>query len=588
MKKREITNNELEQLFTNIIEQEPLLTEYQVDLMLNNLPEPIPGNALKSFFINHLNIFLLSATIVMIITVVLIWINSDNQREEVSVQNSQEIKVVAPVTDDTIAAKPAIIINKEISQNKANEDTVLIDFDTKARTAIVQTETAISLSDVYKHFEKRPQVFSIHANSDTTIICKEGTMIQISANSFISEKTGNSISGTVQLKVKEYYKISDMILANLTTTSSGKILETGGMLHIAASANNENCIIEPGRDIKIGFPYSDKKDDMTLFYGEQVNNIIDWKLANMTDDVVIQKDLTLISVAPVTESNSEVFFIVEDMPEFPGGDLAMRRFLIENGGYPSAMLNKEIEGKVMVTFVVDSDGNTTNIRVVKGLDETLDKVAVYVVSNFPKWKPGRQRGRPIDVSYTIPVVFSAKKGELTKIEIDKAKQLEEKLKSFKYDNESAKYLSNSDKFKKFEEEIKNENYNETSVFDVNRYLFSTTQLGWLNCDRFVKENRKLIDLFILNENSDNTIVNVIFHRFKSLVPGNTESEKIVFRNIPEGEMVTIVAIKADESKILFSVTETAVTENKEVILDFQQVTLELLKKEMEKLNKFHK
>jgi hypothetical protein len=188
----------------------------------------------------------------------------------------------------------------------------------------------------------------------------------------------------------------------------------------------------------------------------------------------------------------------------------------------------------------------------------------------------------------FPVVFSAKKGELTNIEIDKAKKLEEILKSFKYDNESAKYLSNSDKFRKFEEEIRNENYNETSVFEVNRYLFSTTQLGWLNCDRFLKENRKLTDLFILNENPDNTIVNVIFHRFKSLVRGNIESEKIVFRNIPEGEMVTIVAIKADESKILFSVTETAVTEKKEVTLDFQQVTLELLKNEMEKLNKFHK
>jgi hypothetical protein len=93
---------------------------------------------------------------------------------------------------------------------------------------------------------------------------------------------------------------------------------------------------------------------------------------------------------------------------------------------------------------------------------------------------------------------------------------------------------------------------------------------------------------ILNENSDNTIVNVIFHRFKSLVPGNIESEKIVFLNIPEGERITIVAIKADESKILFSVTETAVTEKKEVTLDFQQVTLELLKMEMEKLNKFNK
>jgi hypothetical protein len=62
----------------------------------------------------------------------------------------------------------------------------------------------------------------------------------------------------------------------------------------------------------------------------------------------------------------------------------------------------------------------------------------------------------------------------------------------------------------------------------------------------------------------------------------------VFRNIPVGEKVTIVAVKAKESEILFSVTETTVTEKKEVILDFQKVTLELLKKEMEKLNKFHK
>jgi hypothetical protein len=102
----------------------------------------------------------------------------------------------------------------------------------------------------------------------------------------------------------------------------------------------------------------------------------------------------------------------------------------------------------------------------------------------------------------------------------------------------------------------------------------------------LKENKKLTDLFILNENSDNTIVNVIFHRFKSLIPGNIESEKIVFRNIPEGEKVTILAVKAAESKILFSVIETAITEKIEVTLDFQQVTLDLLKKEMEKLNKF--
>jgi len=585
MKRREITNNDLEQLFSNIIKQEPLLNENQVNSFLNSLPGPHFGSSVKRFFQNYLNAFLLGATVVLIIVTALILINSEHKSEETIVQNIPEENLVAPVSSDTFTAEKVVVINKEISQNKEDLDSVINKSTTKSSTSIVRADTIISLLDVYKHFEKQPQVFSIRTDRDTTIICKEGTMIQINANSFISEKTGNPISGTVQLKVKEYYKISDMILANLTTTSGGKILETGGMLHISATNNSENCILKPGSDIKIGFPFSGKKDDMALFYGEVTNDLIDWKLANKTDDVKISDELT---IATVTESNSEVFFIVEEMPEFPGGDLAMRIFLVENGGYPTSMLNKEIEGKVYVTFVVDYEGNTTSIRIAKGLDETLDKVAVYVVSNFPKWKPGRQRGRPVNVSYTVPVVFSAKKGELTNIEIDKAKKLEEILKSFKYDNESAKYLSNSDKLRKFEEKIRNENYNETSVFDVNRYLFSTTQLGWLNCDRFLKENRKLTDLFILNENSDNTIVNLIFHRFKSLVPGNIESEKIVFQNIPEGERVTIVAIKADESKILFSVTETAVTEKKEVTLDFQQVTLKLLKKEMEKLNKFQK
>ena len=208
-----------------------------------------------------------------------------------------------------------------------------------------------------------------------------------------------------------------------------------------------------------------KKDKMILFEGERSGNLIDWKLGNKNDDVKISNELTLIDVAPVTDSNSEVFFIVEEMPEFPGGDQAMRRFLKENAIYPSSMFGKEVEGKVTVTFVVDSEGNTTKIRVVKGLDETLDKVAVYAVSNFPKWRPGRQRGKPVDVSYTVSVNFSAQRGELNQEEINKAKVLEDKLKSFKYDNESAKYLLNSDKIKKFEENIENENFNVVITID---------------------------------------------------------------------------------------------------------------------------
>jgi TonB family protein len=576
MKKHEISDSGLDKMFGKIIEQSPLLTDEQINLLLKNPAGNITGKPGKNFLRYFFRIFIPTVTVVLILITALIWLKQETNPSENDIESNSLMNQNTVVLNDSIQL--------ESVNNKKEIPVELNDSKIRAAEEILH-EPTISIADIYKHFEKKPQVFLIDSERDTTIVCKEGTSIKIKANSFISEKSGDLKSAAIKLEVQEYYKISDMIFADLTTTSGGRILETGGMLHVSASANNEKRIIKPGSNIEIGFPYSEKKDKMLLFEGERSGNLIDWKLANKTDDVKVDDEL-IITVSPERESNSEVFFIVEDMPEFPGGEQAMRRFLTENAVYPTSMLGKEVEGKVTVTFVVDSEGNTTKIRVVKGLDETLDKIAVYVVSNFPKWKPGRQRGKPVDVSYTVSVDFSGQKGELNQEVLNKAKELEEKLKSFKYDNESAKYLANSDKIRKFEEKIENENFKETSVYEVNRYLFSTTRLGWLNCDRFLDEKRNLTDLFILNENQDNTIVNVIFHRYKSLIPGNIESGKIVFRNIPVGERVTIVAVKAKESEILLSIKEVVITDKQEVVPDFQKVTLELLKMEMEKLNNY--
>ncbi|MGE0021522.1 MAG: energy transducer TonB [Draconibacterium sp.] len=578
MKKHEITDSGLDKIFGKIIEQRPLLTDEQVNLLLTNPSGKVVEKPGKNFLRYFLKLFIPTVSVVLILILALIWLKPEPGRDENDIENNLISNQKIVVLDDSIQMKSVDSLKnfqKELKDSKGN------------LAEVVHKKPEISIVDIFSNFKKKPQVFLIKSDRDTSIYCKEGTLIKIKANSIILEKSGELKSAVVKLEVEEYYKISDMIFANLTTTSDKKMLETGGMIHISATAHNEKCIVKPGTAIEIGFPFSLKKDKMILFEGVRSGNLIDWKLENKTDDVKISNELTLIDVAPVTDSNSEVFFIVEDMPEFPGGEQAMRRFLKENAIYPSSMLNKNIEGKVTVTFVVDSEGNTTNIRVVKGLDETLDKAAVYAVSNFPTWKPGKQRGRPVDVSYTISVNFSAPEGELNQEEINKSKVLEEKLKSFQYDNESAKFLSNSERNRKFEKNIGDGNFKETSVYEVNRYLFSSNRFGWLNCDRFLDENRNLTDLYILNEKPKNTIVNVIFHRFKSLVPGNIESEKVVFRNIPAGEKVTIVAVKAEESEILLSVKEIVVTDKKDIIPDFQKVTLELLKNEMEKLDKIH-
>lgn len=147
----------------------------------------------------------------------------------------------------------------------------------------------------------------------------------------------------------------------------------------------------------------------------EVLNIVD-------DDVEIEDELeiedseaddeTVIDVAPVVvaaeeeeEETAEVFFIVEDMPEFPGGDLALRKYIANAVKYPVIAQENGIQGKVYVTFVVGKDGSINNAGVARGVDPSLDKEALRVVNSLPKWKPGKQRGKPVNVSYTVPINF---------------------------------------------------------------------------------------------------------------------------------------------------------------------------------------
>ncbi|MCW0482721.1 energy transducer TonB [Gaoshiqia sediminis] len=122
-------------------------------------------------------------------------------------------------------------------------------------------------------------------------------------------------------------------------------------------------------------------------------------------------DQTVIDVAPVIQreeeeaEESEVFFIVEDMPEFPGGELALRKFIANAIKYPVIAQENGIQGKVYVNFVVDKDGSVTNARIARGVDASLDKEALRVVNSLPKWKPGMQRGKAVRVSYTVPISF---------------------------------------------------------------------------------------------------------------------------------------------------------------------------------------
>ena len=104
-------------------------------------------------------------------------------------------------------------------------------------------------------------------------------------------------------------------------------------------------------------------------------------------------------------ANDKVYEKVEVMPEFPGGEQAMMEFVAKNVQYPKEAMEKEISGRVMVGFIVEKDGSISDAKVVKGIGGGCDEEAVRVVKAMPKWKPGKEKGKAVRVSFMMQFTF---------------------------------------------------------------------------------------------------------------------------------------------------------------------------------------
>jgi protein TonB len=128
---------------------------------------------------------------------------------------------------------------------------------------------------------------------------------------------------------------------------------------------------------------------------------------NTEDDKDVEVVIAPPVEAPVEEEEEEVIFmVVESMPEFPGGQQALFKYLADNVKYPVIAQENGIQGRVICQFVVNKDGSIVDVVAVRSSGEaSLDKEAIRVIKSMPKWKPGKQRGKPVRVKYTVPVNF---------------------------------------------------------------------------------------------------------------------------------------------------------------------------------------
>ena len=106
-----------------------------------------------------------------------------------------------------------------------------------------------------------------------------------------------------------------------------------------------------------------------------------------------------------TVDDNRVYDAVEEMPAFPGGQAAFMNYLSSNMKYPKDCQEAGIQGRVVVQFVIGKDGRIMNARVIKSVHPSLDKEALRVVNSMPRWTPGKQKGKPVSVTYTVPLMF---------------------------------------------------------------------------------------------------------------------------------------------------------------------------------------
>lgn len=108
-------------------------------------------------------------------------------------------------------------------------------------------------------------------------------------------------------------------------------------------------------------------------------------------------------------TDDAVFVVVEEQAMFPGGMEAMYAYIVKNLKYPELAKEKGIEGRVFITFIIEKDGSVSNVKILRGIGGGCDEAAMEMVKNMPKWKPAKQRGKPVRCQFNLPINFELPK-----------------------------------------------------------------------------------------------------------------------------------------------------------------------------------
>lgn len=418
--------------------------------------------------------------------------------------------------------------------------------------------------------------FTISATSDTTIFGQQGTRLFIEKETF-QHTDGTPVTDSIKIKIKEFYKKSDILLADLSTESNGKLLETGGMINITATSKGRDIEIKVDKRIVIHFPKpKNSYKQMNLFFADK----------NSSDSIVNNWDIDTVNLVKRTlKIGSYAWYLPSDIDSteynftpknyVDTGYYWNKLDLYLNAYDFSNSTKKEIESTlnkstystlsswndygIECEMSITTNGHIKNPKVNSKVSESTRKEIIDFLKNLPQLEPGKNKeGEIIERSGLLFI----QGGNI----IPLFKTREDYLKSF------------NNKYSRFEKQpIKTMNDAELEY-----YIFSVAKLGWINCDRFL-ESEKTID-FIVKTEEPNTKIKIVFKDIDGVLIARQVDNKFIFSEVPKDRQVTIVAIKNTNGDFQTAFQELTITDKPIENLAFKSTTLAELKQDLEKFN----
>ncbi len=428
---------------------------------------------------------------------------SNNSPDDVPVE-AQDVSSAIPIST-TVSSTPD---TTKLQRNSTLEIIPVEQFDDEAYVSIMPVPECpppcntpedirppLTLKEILNENAPKPQLYSVTGNASKKIKCLQGTEISIPENAFTVNGT-DVYDGELTFAVTEYYSIADILMAKLHTAGDSGVLESGGMVYLEAFAGDNKIELMPGKTV--GIKFVDAKEGMGIFYLKETDSNSVWYADNST------------TISDVIEPDQTAMFV--------GGNTAYYNYLTEKVRYPDLSKNPLMDGAVIISCTIDSNGLVKNPGIERSMHPAYDSIALKAVAEMPNWNPAIKNGKTISSEIKLPIRFDASDVAL----IGDAKSDKKFKRKNKVDITDEMYqgvYTPGDSIVQIRNTIVELTTTGTGLQVYENKVMTSAGLGYVNCDRYIKNGVPNTNVMVDLPKGGETQLSLIVNDARIVIPG---------------------------------------------------------------------